>query len=365
MAKSPYLCWFPSDFIAATRHLTLLERGAYRELMDHMWLLADRQGSPSLPDDPNVISQLLGIQRREWEAIRAALVDHPLGGVLTAEDGRLAQRRLTADWEEANQRRQALADGAAKTNAKRAKGGTPSAPPIGTPSDTPTEAPSGTPSGTLSVAPSDTPSVAPSEPPSDTPTDAIGETPGASTRARPIPIPIPTSIPKPQVVSNREVDAICENPFQAHTPAFPASSPPERALERAPSKAPPKGKPDPNSAYSADFERFWDAYPARRGVKAGKHEAWMAWQKAGKTLPPVAVLVEIVAALSRTSTWREDGGKYIPMAATWLNNRRWEDEIARNPNALGSLGDEFAAWMAANPALAAAYRARGGEYARA
>ncbi|MNY63023.1 hypothetical protein D3C86_1999290 [compost metagenome] len=28
--------------------------------------------------------------------------------------------------------------------------------------------------------------------------------------------------------------------------------------------------------------------------------------------------------------WLKDGGKYVPMPTTWLNGRRWEDEVKTN-----------------------------------
>ena len=44
----------------------------------------------------------------------------------------------------------------------------------------------------------------------------------------------------------------------------------------------------------------------------------------------LAELPKIMAALERHKTsaqWAEDGGKYIPHPATWLNQHRWTDEL--------------------------------------
>jgi len=30
---------------------------------------------------------------------------------------------------------------------------------------------------------------------------------------------------------------------------------------------------------------------------------------------------------SKSEQWTKDNGQYIPHAATWLNGRRWEDEL--------------------------------------
>lgn len=69
------------------------------------------------------------------------------------------------------------------------------------------------------------------------------------------------------------------------------------------------------SAYPPDFETFWKAYPR----KVGKGAALAAWQKARKLAEPA----RIVASLDRK--WPEQ--KFIPHPATFLNQRRWEDEI--------------------------------------
>lgn len=75
--------------------------------------------------------------------------------------------------------------------------------------------------------------------------------------------------------------------------------------------------------YDADgFAAFWAAYPK----KAGKADALKAWNK----LAPDVVLQEqmgkALEVQKQSQQWRKDGGQYIPMPATWLNGRRWEDE---------------------------------------
>lgn len=73
------------------------------------------------------------------------------------------------------------------------------------------------------------------------------------------------------------------------------------------------------------FDRFWKAYPRHEG----KEPARRAWRR----LKPNIQLCRIMsAALERQKTsesWQRDGGRYIPMPATWLNQRRWEDEQPR------------------------------------
>lgn len=77
------------------------------------------------------------------------------------------------------------------------------------------------------------------------------------------------------------------------------------------------------SKINSSFQRFWDSYPR----KTNKRGARKVWQK----LKPDQGLVDtILAALKRhkmTEQWQKDEGKYIPHPSTWLNGRRWEDEI--------------------------------------
>lgn len=70
------------------------------------------------------------------------------------------------------------------------------------------------------------------------------------------------------------------------------------------------------------FDRFWAAYPR----KVGKGAAVKSWARIKK---PGEVLTTILAALkwqTRSEQWTRDGGQYIPHPATYLNQRRWEDE---------------------------------------
>jgi hypothetical protein len=81
---------------------------------------------------------------------------------------------------------------------------------------------------------------------------------------------------------------------------------------------PSTGKP--SSAYSNSFLEFWQAYPK----KIGKHEAWKLWRKRND-LPPVADLIVAIEKQKKTDQW---GGGFIPNPATWINQRRWEDDPA-------------------------------------
>lgn len=73
---------------------------------------------------------------------------------------------------------------------------------------------------------------------------------------------------------------------------------------------------------NAGFDVFWKAYPR----KVGKETARKAFQKLDKDVS-LDTLLRAIEAQKNTQQWRKDNGQFIPHPATWLNNRRWEDEV--------------------------------------
>ena len=70
----------------------------------------------------------------------------------------------------------------------------------------------------------------------------------------------------------------------------------------------------------SDFDAFWAVYPR----KVGKGAARKAWAKAA--LPALDVVLNAVRAQADSEQWRREGGQFVPLPATWLNQTRWEDE---------------------------------------
>lgn len=77
------------------------------------------------------------------------------------------------------------------------------------------------------------------------------------------------------------------------------------------------------SDYPPDFEEFWSTYPK----KVGKGAALRAWRNA-QTKPEINELCDIIAKQSSSPAFTKENGQYIPHPATWLNQRRWEDEVS-------------------------------------
>ncbi len=77
------------------------------------------------------------------------------------------------------------------------------------------------------------------------------------------------------------------------------------------------------TSYSPEFELFWDAYPKRES----KGRAWKYWQRDGLH-ECLALMLPKIAEQKTTEMWRKDKGQFVPLPATWLNDRGWENETS-------------------------------------
>jgi curved DNA-binding protein CbpA len=69
-----------------------------------------------------------------------------------------------------------------------------------------------------------------------------------------------------------------------------------------------------------DFDSFWKLYPN----KTGKGAALKSWRKLKSAERDKCI--EVLPSHCSQQKWLKDDGQYIPNPATWLNQRRWEDE---------------------------------------
>jgi uncharacterized protein YdaU (DUF1376 family) len=72
--------------------------------------------------------------------------------------------------------------------------------------------------------------------------------------------------------------------------------------------------------YNDQFEIFWKSYPK----KTAKESAKKAWLK----IKPNDELIAKITKAVKDQKLSDREQQFIPHAATWLNNKRWEDEIA-------------------------------------
>lgn len=72
------------------------------------------------------------------------------------------------------------------------------------------------------------------------------------------------------------------------------------------------------------FARFWEAYPR----KAAKAAARKAFTKISEKTLTEEILPDIEKR-KNTDQWKKDRGAYIPYPATYLNGKRWNDEMPK------------------------------------
>lgn len=71
------------------------------------------------------------------------------------------------------------------------------------------------------------------------------------------------------------------------------------------------------------FASFWKLYPR----KVSKDAAQRAWAKLKLTTGLFDTICESLARQCLSTDWTKDSGQFIPHASTWLNGKRWDDEI--------------------------------------
>jgi hypothetical protein len=70
------------------------------------------------------------------------------------------------------------------------------------------------------------------------------------------------------------------------------------------------------------FLTFWSIYPQ----KVARPDAERAWAALAPDDELQTRICAAVALKAKSQRWREEGGRYVPYPATFLNKRRWEDE---------------------------------------
>ena len=73
------------------------------------------------------------------------------------------------------------------------------------------------------------------------------------------------------------------------------------------------------------FGAFWTAYPNKKAKPA----ALKAFTKLKPDAELLAEMLKAIEVQKQSAQWQKDNGQYIPMPSTWLNQRRWEDELPK------------------------------------
>lgn len=86
----------------------------------------------------------------------------------------------------------------------------------------------------------------------------------------------------------------------------------------------PNPNPNPKNAHAHEaFDTFWAAYPR----KTNKQAAEKAFLKLNPDETLMQTILNAIEKQKKSDQWTKDGGQYIPHPGTWLNGRRWDDEM--------------------------------------
>ena len=78
-----------------------------------------------------------------------------------------------------------------------------------------------------------------------------------------------------------------------------------------------------NNNISCLFDEFWSAYPR----KEAKAKAKAVFEKIKPDEELLRKMLDAIEKWKKTGQWQEEGGRFIPHPSTWLNQKRWEDEV--------------------------------------
>ena len=104
---------------------------------------------------------------------------------------------------------------------------------------------------------------------------------------------------------------------------------------RNPIQSESESNPNPKGNARARFDAFWSAYPK----KVGKGAAEKAFERCHADDELLARMLGAVGQAKDSAQWRAENGRFIPNPATWLNQRRWEDD----PSSLMTAGKTVSA----------------------
>lgn len=91
-----------------------------------------------------------------------------------------------------------------------------------------------------------------------------------------------------------------------------------------------KSKKDIDMEIDVMFRDFWNMYPrkdAKQNASIKFHSVMSKISSSEKRTELLSMMIKSVNRSMNTEQWQKDGGKFIPMASTWINQKRWEDDV--------------------------------------
>lgn len=84
--------------------------------------------------------------------------------------------------------------------------------------------------------------------------------------------------------------------------------------------------------YTEKFQQFWSEYPpVRRVNKVGVFAKWQQQDIERSDKPVFELVMRGLAAWKKCHEWTKDGGQYVCMPLTFLNQRRWSNQPPSAP----------------------------------
>lgn len=81
-------------------------------------------------------------------------------------------------------------------------------------------------------------------------------------------------------------------------------------------------KPKEDDPFLLSFFEFWNVYPKKKA----KPQAFRAWRTINPDTNLRGTIVADVVARAKSEDWTKENRQFCPYPATYLNQRRWEDE---------------------------------------
>ena len=97
----------------------------------------------------------------------------------------------------------------------------------------------------------------------------------------------------------------------------------QKGTEQEPNRTPARREDDA----PAEFQQFWAAYPR----KDKRIDALKAWKQISPTEAELPLILSHIARARASPQWLKDKGEFIPLPASYLRQRRWEDQGVNLP----------------------------------
>lgn len=284
--------FYPGDWLSdpKVRRLTWEQKGIYIDMLSLMWKNGE---NASLPDDPDAIASMLGIQKRKFLKIFRVFFEKNFE-IFFRTDGRIFQKRVLSEWEAANEKSQKATE-----SAKRRWESGDGCERIANAMRTQCERNASHSSYSYSYKDKDIKDL-----------KHMSET-----------------LEKPSQISDDSGNKNHISPVESVTELTVSD---EKVCKPT---LPPKKKPQVKKlfTYPEEFQRFWDAFPNFSRNKKGAYRAWLAALNGGEARTRVATIDELQqAAVNYAKAMRGKEKGYVLHAATFLGpTERWLEYLGK------------------------------------